>query len=42
MLFDRFLLPVESRDLSQTRKILIIGLLGQAEFFGKHSGPNFL
>ena len=42
MLFDRFLLPVESCDLSQTRRVVIIGFLGQSEFFGKHSGPNFL
>ena len=35
MLFDRFLLAVESRDLSQTDKILEIKFFGQAEFFGK-------
>ena len=49
---DRFLLAVESRDLSQTDKIFIIGsFFGQAELFGKHfflkktfvhPGSNFL
>ena len=37
MSFDMFLLAVESRDLSQTDKIFIIGsFFGQAELFGKH------